>query len=122
MSIERTALGLVGDVYGLLEIDEFRTGLLSALREAVPSDWVSLNEVGSTPEEIFSIVEPPLDPRWHQIWTQYGLQNPLVVRFAETRDGRASRLKRTRTRPSPSPQSPRAGRATGCTGQSKTLR
>jgi hypothetical protein len=28
----RAALRLVGDVYGLLEIDEFRTGLLDALR------------------------------------------------------------------------------------------
>jgi DNA-binding CsgD family transcriptional regulator len=92
MSVEREALGLIGDVYGLLEIEEFRTGLLSALREAMPCDWVSLNEVGSKPEEIFSIVEPPLDSRWHDVWAEHGLENPLVVRFSQTRDGRPFRF------------------------------
>jgi DNA-binding CsgD family transcriptional regulator len=92
MSVEREALGLIGDVYGLLEIEEFRTGLLTALREAMPCDWVSLNEVGSTPEEIFSIVEPPLDPSWHDVWAKHGLENPLVVRFSQTRDGRPFRF------------------------------
>jgi DNA-binding CsgD family transcriptional regulator len=92
VSVERQVLGLVGDVYGLLEIEEFRTGLLSALREAVPSDWVSLNEVGSTPAEIFSIVEPPLEERWHDVWAKHGLQNPLVVHFSKTRDGRPFRF------------------------------
>jgi DNA-binding CsgD family transcriptional regulator len=92
MSVEREALGLIGDVYGLLEIEEFRTGLLTALREAMPCDWVSLNEVGSTPEEIFALVEPPLDPSWHDVWAKHGLENPLVVRFSQTRDGRPFRF------------------------------
>jgi DNA-binding CsgD family transcriptional regulator len=92
MSVEREALGLIGDVYGLLEIEEFRTGLLSALREAMPCDWVSLNEVGGTPDEIFATVEPPLDQRWHEVWARYGLENPLVVRFSQTRDGRPFRF------------------------------
>ncbi|HEX4484084.1 MAG TPA: helix-turn-helix transcriptional regulator [Solirubrobacteraceae bacterium] len=92
MEIERAALQLVGDVYGLLEIDEFRSGLLGALREAVPSNWVSLNEVGSRPEEIVSIVDPPLEARWHEVWAQYGPQNPLVERIERTRDGRVFRF------------------------------
>jgi DNA-binding CsgD family transcriptional regulator len=92
VSVERQALGLVGDVYGLLEIEEFRTGLLSALREVVPSDWASLNEVGSTPAEIFSIVEPPLEEGWHDVWAKHGLQNPLVAHFSETLDGRPFRF------------------------------
>jgi DNA-binding CsgD family transcriptional regulator len=92
VDVERAALQLVGDVYGLLEIDEFRTGLLGALREAVPADWASLNEVGSRPEEIVSIVEPPLEPRWHEVWAQYGTQNPLVERIERTRDGRVFRF------------------------------
>lgn len=92
MSLERAALRLVGDVYGLLEIDEFRTGLLNALREAMPADWVSLNEVGERPEQTISIVEPPLEQRWHEVWAQYGAQNPLVARIERTRDGRVFRF------------------------------
>lgn len=92
MKAERAALRLVGDVYGLLEIDEFRTGLLGALREAVPADWVSLNEVGGRPQETFSIVQPPLDERWHEAWAKYSAQNPLIARIQRTRDGRACRF------------------------------
>jgi DNA-binding CsgD family transcriptional regulator len=92
VSTERAALSLVGDVYGLLEIDEFRAGLLVALREALPSDWASLNELGPDPADTFSIVEPPLEARWHETWATYGLENPLVQRMTHTRDGRPLRF------------------------------
>jgi DNA-binding CsgD family transcriptional regulator len=92
VAIERAALSLAGDVYGLLEIEEFRGGLLSALREAIPSDWVSLNEVGLERKHMFSIVKPPLEERWHEAWAAYGLQNPLLERVARTRDGRPHRF------------------------------
>lgn len=90
--IERTVLELVGDTYGLLEIDEFRPGLLEALRQAVPSDWVSLNEVGPDPADTFSIVEPPLDHQWQKAWRAYALENPLVIRYQRTQDGRPYRF------------------------------
>jgi len=92
VSTERAALSLVGDVYAMLEIEEFRAGLLGALRHALPSDWVSLNEVGSDPEAIFAIVEPELEDRWLQVWRAHALENPLVERFGRTRDGRALRF------------------------------
>lgn len=92
MTVERAALSLVGDVYGLLEIEEFRGGLLSALREAVPSDWASLNEVGPDPANTFSIVEPPLEVHWHETWAAHGLENPLVEHMTRTRDGRPLRF------------------------------
>ena len=92
MSVERAALRLVGDVYALLEIDEFRTGLLDALREAMPTDWVSLNEVGERPQETIAIVEPPLEQHWHEVWARYGAQNPLFARIERTRDGRVFRF------------------------------
>ncbi len=90
--IERVALSLVGDVYGLLEISEFRRGLLSALREAIPAEWASLNEVGLADGQMFSIVEPALAERWHEAWAAYGLQNPLIERNARTHDGRPYRF------------------------------
>lgn len=83
---------MVGDVYGLLEIAEFRHGLLGALREAIPADWASLNEVGLTDGSTFSIVVPELEERWHEAWAAYALQNPLLARIARTRDGRPYRF------------------------------
>jgi DNA-binding CsgD family transcriptional regulator len=92
VTIEGSTLELVGDAYGLLEIDEFRPGLLSALRRAVPSDWASLNEVGPEPKDTFSIIEPPLEHRWHKAWRAYGDENPLVAYFQRTKDGRPYRF------------------------------
>jgi DNA-binding CsgD family transcriptional regulator len=92
VTIEKSALELVGDVYGLLEIDEFRPGLLAALRRAVPSDWVSLNEVGPDPTDTVAIAEPPLEHRWHKVWRAYAMENPLVVEYQRTKDGRPYRF------------------------------
>jgi DNA-binding CsgD family transcriptional regulator len=92
MTPEQAALSLAGDVYGLLEIDEYRGGLLSALREIVPCDWASLNEVGPDPERMVSIVEPPLDEHWYKAWAAHGRQNPLVRHIERTRAGRPLRF------------------------------
>jgi DNA-binding CsgD family transcriptional regulator len=92
VTIEKSALELVGDVYGLLEIDEFRPGLLAALRRAMPSDWVSLNEVGPDPTDTVAIAEPPLEHRWHKVWRAYAMENPLVVEYQRTKDGRPYRF------------------------------
>jgi DNA-binding CsgD family transcriptional regulator len=89
---ERAALSLAGDVYGLLEIDEYRSGLLRALREVVPCDWASLNEVGPDPGQMVSIVEPPLDDHWYAAWVLHGRQNPLVKHIEKTLDGRPLRF------------------------------
>jgi DNA-binding CsgD family transcriptional regulator len=92
VTIEKSALELVGDVYGLLEIDEFRPGLLAALRRAVPSDWASLNEVGPDPSDTYAVIEPPLEHRWHKAWRAYAMENPLVVEFQRSKDGRPYRF------------------------------
>jgi DNA-binding CsgD family transcriptional regulator len=40
---------LVGEAYGFEDLDEFRPGILEVLNRAVPSPWVSYNEVGLDP-------------------------------------------------------------------------
>jgi hypothetical protein len=40
---EARVLALLGEVSGLLDIEEFRDGLLSALRSEVACNYVSLN-------------------------------------------------------------------------------
>src|SRR3712207_6173678 len=90
--MERRLLDLVGEVHGLLELDAFRTGLLEALRAAVPSDWASLNDIGPEPGNVVSLVEPPLPVGFHAVFAQYAHENPLVQHFQETRDARVRRI------------------------------
>lgn len=91
-SPEGRLLDLVADVQGLLDIDEFREGLLEALHRAVPSDWVSLNDVGPGPGNVVAIVQPEIDPKWVEVFGRLVHENPLVRRLEETRDGRAYRI------------------------------
>lgn len=84
-------LELVGQLMGLLDIDEFRSGVLNALHEAVPSKYVSLNEM--TPERVVAVlIVPPLSERWLGRFGELGHENPLYQRHRRTGDGRAYRF------------------------------
>jgi DNA-binding CsgD family transcriptional regulator len=87
-------LDLIGDTTSLLEVDEFADELLQALHRAVPSDWVSLNDIGDDPDTIWGIVEPALTITSEQqlAFARYAYQNPLIERISQTRDGRAVRF------------------------------
>jgi DNA-binding CsgD family transcriptional regulator len=91
-SIDTRLLALIGDVLGLAELPELREGLLVALDRAVPSDWVSINEIGPSPADMHSVIRPAVPERLHRTWAQYGHENPLVERFARTRDTRPYRF------------------------------
>ncbi len=43
---DRHLLDLIGDTGSLVEIDDFHPQLLDALKSAVPSDCVAINEIG----------------------------------------------------------------------------
>lgn len=58
----------------------------------MPSDWVSLNQMGERPEDTWSLVVPPVAEKLHELFARYGHQNPLVRRALATRDGRAYRF------------------------------
>ena len=90
--MERRLLDLVGEVHGLLELDSFRTGILEALRRAVPADWASLNDIGAEPGDVISLVEPPIPVGFHVKFAQYANQNALVQHFQRRRDARVSRM------------------------------
>jgi DNA-binding CsgD family transcriptional regulator len=91
-------LALVGEVMGLLDLDELCAGLLRALREAVPAEWCALNELPADLPRTVSLTEPPVPPEIHHAFALYGAQNPLVERYLATRDGRATRLSDVVTR------------------------
>jgi DNA-binding CsgD family transcriptional regulator len=85
-------LDLVGEATGLLDLHEFRAGLLDALRRAVPADWVSVNDLGPDPESAYVLIDPPFPPEAHELFARLAYENPLIVRHGESGDGRAYRF------------------------------
>lgn len=94
-SVEASAaklLELVGDVCGLLDIDELRHGLLDALHRTLPCDYISLNDVGPGARDMVVLMTPDGDAGSFEAWTRYAEQNPLLRYYQRTRDGRAMRF------------------------------
>jgi DNA-binding CsgD family transcriptional regulator len=85
-------LDLIGDVSGQLDLDEFRLGLLEALGRAVPSDWVSLNDLGPDPGDSTVLIDPPFPPEDHELFAGLAGENPLIAHYQRTLDGRAYRF------------------------------
>ena len=85
-------LNLIGEVSGLLDVQEFCNGLLSALRAEIPCDYVSLNQVAPDSAQIWSISEPPVPVEMHAGFARHALQNPLAAWHLRTRDGRPIRF------------------------------
>jgi DNA-binding CsgD family transcriptional regulator len=83
---------VVGEVMGLLDLEELCHGLLRALREAVPAEWCALNELPADLPRTISISEPPVPAAIHVAFARYASQNPLVRYYLQTHDGRATRF------------------------------
>jgi DNA-binding CsgD family transcriptional regulator len=89
---EAQLLELIGDVQGLLDLDELADGLLATLNRALPSDFVSINDIGPDQERVVSVISPPQPEHLYRAYGEYAFQNPLVARYMETLDGRAYRF------------------------------
>jgi DNA-binding CsgD family transcriptional regulator len=86
-------LELLGDVHGMLDIVEFRAGLLQALMRMVPAEWASLNDLGADPADAVIVIEPggaPAEDR--ELFARLAHENPLILRYQRTQDGRAYRF------------------------------
>ncbi len=85
-------LQLIGDVGGFDTLAEFRAGLLSALRRAVPCDYASYNEVGPEPEDLFAIADPPVPESLVARFAVHAEQHPVLRHQRTTRSGRPTRI------------------------------
>ncbi len=86
-------LELIGDTHGVLDLDEFRVGLIASLHRAIRCDWVSINEVGPKPGDFWGMVEPALpEEAKEEVFAQHMHQNPLLMYMLESRRGSARRL------------------------------
>ncbi len=89
---EARLLDLIGDVCGLLDIEELRHGLLDALHRALPSDYISLNDVGPGPREVVALMSPEGTPESLEAWVRNAHENPLLQHYQRTLEGRALRF------------------------------
>ncbi|HEY2717494.1 MAG TPA: helix-turn-helix transcriptional regulator [Solirubrobacterales bacterium] len=90
--IDEKLLELIGEVSGMLDLDELAIGLLVALQRLLPSDFVSINDVGPDPERVISLIEPPQPEDLYRAYGEFAFQNPLMARYMRTLDGRAYRF------------------------------
>jgi DNA-binding CsgD family transcriptional regulator len=98
VALEKRVLSLVGELIGLLDLNELCQRLLLVLRQEVPSDWCALNEVPGDVPGAISLTDPPVPPEMHEAWARYGAQNPIAAHFIRTGDGRATRFSDLLTR------------------------
>jgi DNA-binding CsgD family transcriptional regulator len=84
-------LQLIGDVCGLLDLAELRSGLLDSLHRVLPSEFVSLNDIGPGPGEVMALMAPEA-PQLHARWVWHAHENPLLRHHRRTMDGRAYRF------------------------------
>jgi DNA-binding CsgD family transcriptional regulator len=92
LSPSSQVLAIVADVQGLLDLDDLRHGLLGALNRALPSEYVSLNDVGPDADSVAVIMRPAMSAAWVQRFGRLAHENPLVRRYVATQDGRAYRF------------------------------
>jgi DNA-binding CsgD family transcriptional regulator len=85
-------LDLIGEVQGMLELDELIDGMLAGIARNVPADYVSLNDIGPDPERVVSVVVPDLPDSLYRAYREHAFQNPLMLRYMETLDGRPYRF------------------------------
>jgi DNA-binding CsgD family transcriptional regulator len=91
-NLEDRVLTLIGDVMGLLDLDELSRGLIVALRRAVPSEWSALHELPANLPHTLSLTDPRIPSTMHAQFARYADQNPLVRHFMRTPEGRAVRF------------------------------
>lgn len=89
---EAPLLELIADVCGLLDIQELRRGLLDALHRALPSDYISLNDVGPGPRDVIALMSPDAPVECFEAWARHAHENPLLRHYQTTREGRAMRF------------------------------
>lgn len=86
----RAMLQFVADLSSFEHPEDFRGGALPGLRELVPSDTVTYNEVDFEAGTMVAGEDPvgSMIPDAPEIFVRLGHQNPLVTRYQRTRDGR----------------------------------
>lgn len=97
-TMETRVLTLVGELLGLLDLDELCQALLRTMREEFGADWCALHEVPADLPNTISMTDPAIPVEMHELFARYADQNPIAAYFLKTRDGRATRFSDLMTR------------------------
>jgi DNA-binding CsgD family transcriptional regulator len=83
-------LGFVSELAALEHPHDFRAGVLPGLRDLVPCEIATYNEVDFGAGSMIAIEDPPgsVFDGAAEIFVRLGHQNPLIPRYQRTRDGR----------------------------------
>ena len=90
-----TLLELVREGHELLDVREFRAGVLEIVRRAVPCSLAAYNELAPELERGLVLFDPPESMIFEDVGAllaRVGMSNPIVSHNARTRDGRAYKL------------------------------
>lgn len=76
----------------MLELEELIDGMLVAIGRNIPSDYVSLNDIGPDAKRVIAVMNPDAPEHLYRAYGEYAFQNPLMLRYMETLDGRPYRF------------------------------
>ena len=91
----KAILSAVEDIYRFRPYGEFPTHILSTIKNIIPCDLISYNEVNPERTRIISVSDPAqatAQPEVQKILQQHLKEHPLVEYYARTSDGRSIRL------------------------------
>jgi DNA-binding CsgD family transcriptional regulator len=85
---------LIGNAHAFEDLDEFRHGISALLREFVPADVASYNEMDDDPDRSWWISDPylPVTPDQEETFAALAEENPVLAYTRRTRDGRPRRI------------------------------
>jgi DNA-binding CsgD family transcriptional regulator len=86
----RLLLDVVGEINAIDDLAQFRASVCDLLGRLVPFDIAGYNEIG--PGETLAMNTRPIPAELMAQFTAHAYQNPLISRYAKTRDGRPYRI------------------------------
>jgi DNA-binding CsgD family transcriptional regulator len=93
--VSSTLADLIGEAHAFENLEAFRSGLPILLREFVPSDWASYNEMDDDPLGSWWTSDPPADTipaDLQQRFAELAGENPVLAYVRRTLDGRPRRI------------------------------
>ncbi len=85
---------LIGNAHAFETLEDFRNGIPVLLREFVPADVASYNEMDEDPLGSWWTSDPflPVTPEQEQTFAELSGENPVLAYVRRTRDGRPRRI------------------------------
>lgn len=85
---------LIGNAHAFETLEDFRNGIPVLLREFVPADVASYNEMDEDPGATWWTTDPVLEvsPELAQTFAELSGENPVLAHVRRTRDGRPRRI------------------------------